>query len=321
MSQRPTRTPPAAAGPAEPGVDAPAEVVVLNTRPREQAAELSALLRQAGFRPAELPAIEIVPAWRPAERARVAARLRAGDYAWVVLGSRNAGRYLREAVGADALDGARVLCGQATAAALGLSTALSVDRFSAQAALEVLRPLLGISSPIARPAPTHASEPAPTEPVADPVSTDAARTPPRVLVPRAAEGREELVDGLQALGVEVDAPVCYRTAPVPAERLRAAGTFQADVITLCSPSAVQALLAAWPLPRLQRLPLVCLGETTAQAARAAGLRVDAVAARTSMPDLVAAVRSLLDQPASPAAAAARSVVAHAPAAEAPVVRA
>jgi len=38
-------------------------VQVLNTRPREQAAELSRLLSQAGFDVVEAPAIVIVPAW------------------------------------------------------------------------------------------------------------------------------------------------------------------------------------------------------------------------------------------------------------------
>ena len=42
-------------------------LVVLNTRPREQATELSHLLRQAGFEPLDAPATEIQPAWDPTE--------------------------------------------------------------------------------------------------------------------------------------------------------------------------------------------------------------------------------------------------------------
>ena len=39
--------------------------------------------------------------------------------------------------------------------------------------------------------------------------------------------------------------------------------------------------------------VACIGETTATAARAAGLRVDAVAAETSMAALVSAIEGLL----------------------------
>jgi len=121
----------------------------------------------------------------------------------------------------------------------------------------------------------------------------------RVLVPRAAEGRDELLDGLRALGVALDAPVAYRTVAVSADRLRAAAPADLGVaaIALCSPSAAVALVAAWPASTLNRAAIVCLGETTAAAARAAGLHVRAVAARTSMADLVAAIQAVVAVPA------------------------
>jgi uroporphyrinogen-III synthase len=227
--------------------------LVLNTRPTEQASELSDLLRAASIEVAEAPAIAIVPSWDAPALEQARAHLRDGFFAWVVLASQNAGRGLEDELRAHA---DRVLCGAATAAALGLDYASVLDRFSAAAALKVLRPLVTSGQ--------------------------------RVLVPRAAEGREELVDGLREMGVEVVAPIAYVTASsgAAAERLRQGDV---DVLTLCSPSAVKSVFTAVPHEML----VACLGATTADAARAHGVRVDRVADRPTMPALVAAVESAL----------------------------
>ncbi len=217
--------------------------VVLNTRPRDQAAELSRLLEAAGFLAVEAPAINVVPAWDPAELATV----RAQHYDWTVLASANGGRALD-------LRETRVVCGAATARALGLTPEIGLERFSAAAALDVLRPRISAGD--------------------------------RVLVPRAAEGDPELVVGLRECGAAVDAPIAYRTIAVDdAARRLARGDI--DVVTVCSPSAVTSIGT-----HLGRTQLVALGETTAEAARALGLRVDAIARQTSMAALVAAVRSI-----------------------------
>jgi uroporphyrinogen-III synthase len=221
---------------------------VLNTRPVEQASELSDLLRAAGFDVVEAPAIAIVPVWDVTSLEQARSQLRGGAFAWVVLASQNAGRGLEDELRAQA---DRVVCGAATAAALGLDHARVLDHFSAAAALKVLRRLVASRQ--------------------------------RVLVPRAAEGREELVDGLREIDVEVAAPIAYRTvsSDAAAERLRQGDV---DVLTLCSPSAVNSV------PALRHeIVVVCLGATTADAARAHGVRVDRVADRPTMPALVAAV--------------------------------
>jgi uroporphyrinogen-III synthase len=233
--------------------------VVLNTRPRDQAAQLSRLLAQAGLEPIEAPAIEIVADWDPRELAAARRDLRAGAFDWLVLPSQNAGEFLRDDLGA-----VRVVCGAATAHVLGIKSVVMLDRFSAAAALVALRPLLAAGQ--------------------------------RVLVPHAADGRDELVDGLVALGAEVQSLVAYRSVAVgdAAARLRQGGI---DAITLCSPSAVasvrEALAAHAPV-------VVCLGQTTADAARQAGLRVDGVADHTTMASLVHAVSAALDAPKVPA---------------------
>jgi uroporphyrinogen-III synthase len=220
--------------------------LVLNTRPTDQSAELSSLLRAAGFDVVEIPAIEIEP---------VTFTLSANAYDWLVLQSQNAARAL------PTLPRGRIVCGLATARALAVEPAVALERFSATAALDALRPRV--------------------------------RQGERVLVPRAAEGRDELVDGLRALGVDVEAPICYRTVGRPHAFADAPAV---DVVTLCSPSAVRAVVDGIGRSGLLAARVVCLGETTANAAAEAGLRVDAVARRTSMPSLVAAVRSVAGVP-------------------------
>jgi uroporphyrinogen-III synthase len=227
-------------------------LTVLNTRPRAQAAELSRLLRQAGFEVVEAPAIDVESAWDAVELEAVRQRLSAGAYAWVVLPSQNAARALAADLRASP---SKIICGKATEKACCFMASLALERFGAAAALDALRARL------------HSGD--------------------RVLMPRAAEGRDELLDGLAALGVLLDAPVAYRTVPAPdaAARLAQGGI---DVVTLCSPSAVASVAAALARDVL----VVCLGQTTAEAAREASLRVAAAATRTSMPALVEAVETL-----------------------------
>jgi uroporphyrinogen III methyltransferase / synthase len=191
-----------------------------------------------------------VPAWDGAELERVRRDLRNGAFDWVVLPSQNSARCLEAELRA-----AHIVSGVATAQALGIAVDIALDKFSAAAALDALRSRL------------------------------AARA--RVLVPRAAEGRDELVDGLRRLGADVTTPIAYRTVAVAdaADRLRAGGV---DVVTVCSPSALQSVAPALR----SEVRLVCLGETTAETARHMNLRVDAVAQHTSMQSLVDAVRGL-----------------------------
>jgi uroporphyrinogen-III synthase len=229
---------------------------VLNTRPREQAAELSRFLARAGFEPIEAPAIDIVPQLNRPEFREAERSLKTGGFDWVILSSQNAAHPFN----IEDLGKSRVVCGRATARALGIEPELGLDRFSASAALEVLRPL--------------------------------ARHGQRALVPRGADDeRVEIQRGLRRLGVEVTAPVVYSRGAVDDadRRLRAGGI---DVVTVCSPSAVQSLV--WAIRDTSpQVPLVCLGETTAGAARNAGFRVSAVAEQTSMSSLVQAVENAL----------------------------
>src|SRR3977135_4068909 len=105
-------------------------MMILNTRPREQAAELSELLKQEGFEPVEAPAIEIQPAWDPSEYEDARRDLGAGVFDWVVLASQNAGSSLEQELRAN-----RVVCGAATARALDVPSEFALRRFSATCAV------------------------------------------------------------------------------------------------------------------------------------------------------------------------------------------
>jgi uroporphyrinogen III methyltransferase/synthase len=118
----------------------------------------------------------------------------------------------------------------------------------------------------------------------------------RVLLPRAAQGREVLVTTLQALGAEVLAATVYQTV-VPrtgVESLRQHLQHQAvDMVTFTSSSAVENLRAmlgqqdwsAW----LSEVAVACIGVVTASTARAHGLRVAVVPAAATIAGLTAAI--------------------------------
>jgi uroporphyrinogen-III synthase len=97
----------------------------------------------------------------------------------------------------------------------------------------------------------------------------------RVLVPRAEEGRPELVLGLEAAGAEVIAPAADRTVPVPPAALAPLGEAlragRVDAVVLASPSAARSAVAALGAPLLARAVVAVIGPTTAAEARALGL--------------------------------------------------
>jgi uroporphyrinogen-III synthase len=120
-----------------------------------------------------------------------------------------------------------------------------------------------------------------------------------VLVPRAADGRPELVDGLRAAGAEVVAPVAYRTVLAAPGSLAALGALLAagriDAVTFASPSAVQGVVAGLgaDAPRLAGVLLGAIGPTTAEALRAAGFTAGVVPAEHTAPALAEALAAKL----------------------------
>ncbi len=116
----------------------------------------------------------------------------------------------------------------------------------------------------------------------------------RVLYPRSAMGRDVLPNELRAAGFDVLAIDVYRTLPEPnvdrrvLDRVRRG---EVDVITFASPSSVRQLVALLgsECVGLNRIPVVCAGPVTAQAAREAGLLVTAV---SESPDVAAMSKAI-----------------------------
>lgn len=100
----------------------------------------------------------------------------------------------------------------------------------------------------------------------------------RFLLPRALEGREELARGLGAAGAKVDIVAAYRTHRASAEELQPLIDWLGDTVAVAfaSPSAVEAVLAVTG-GTLGGALAVAIGETTAGALRAAGVKRVAVA--------------------------------------------
>jgi uroporphyrinogen III methyltransferase/synthase len=240
---------------------------VLVTRPRDQAGALCALLAAAGAEPVSVPAIAIAPL-DPAPLQAALARL--ANYDWLVFTSVNGVQIFFRALAARGEDpgilaGKRICAiGPATAAALtarGLPAPLQPRRFVAESVAETL--------------------------IAEGVAGR------RVLLPRAAGARPILAERLRAAGAVVEEIPIYAAraagAGATARTLLQAG--EIELVTFTSASTVHHFLemlgagAAWP----DGVRVACIGPITADAARAHGLPVDAIAAVHTGPGLVQAI--------------------------------
>lgn len=119
----------------------------------------------------------------------------------------------------------------------------------------------------------------------------------RVLVPRAEGGRDEAIAVLRAAGAEVEAVVAYRTVPAAAgdpslaRGLAALRDADAGVCVVFAPSQVAALDALVAIRRIAA-PFAAIGETTAQALRAAGAAMVVVAEAPTPEGLAKAVSAV-----------------------------
>ncbi len=114
----------------------------------------------------------------------------------------------------------------------------------------------------------------------------------RVLYPRSARAAPTLTAALQSAGATVDDVVAYTMTPVdPPPAARSLLREGVDAIVLFSPSAAQRV-AALDLPRGRGI-IVCIGPTTAAAAREAGLCPDVVADRHNEAGVIEALCSAL----------------------------
>jgi len=234
---------------------------------------LSARLRELGAAVRELPSIAFAP---PADPGPLDAALRgAGRFAWVVFASATAVERTVERMRALGLEPA--LLARARLAAVGPATAERVARALREPDL----------------VPAEATGAAMAAALAPHVAGEA------VLVPRPAEGRPELVDGLRAAGAEVTAVEAYRTVPAPAGAVRPLAAWiaggEVDAVAFASPSAVASVVAGLgpEASLLRRILLAAIGPTTADALRAAGQEPGAVPVRHTGPDLAEAIAARL----------------------------
>jgi len=241
---------------------------VLVTRAVGHSEELVSALRDAGFAPALVPAIAIDFQAPGGELDAAGERLK--DYRWVAVTSAN---------GARAILAAAVRLptgvGAPSWAAIGPSTRRVLEASGIDVAFEPDRASRG---GIAADLPIFPGD--------------------RVLVVRGDLADDGLAIALRARGAKVDDIVAYRTreAPEMSRRLLRAvaadGPIAAAVFT--SGSTVRGLVSLGDAESVdvRSLAAVCIGDETADEARAAGFRVLAVAATPDSVALAAATRSL-----------------------------
>lgn len=227
---------------------------VLVTRTREQASELSSVLRERGAEVVESPAIRIRPPRSWARVDRAIARLRDGGYRWVVLTSANGVRLFFERLTAAGLD-ARAF-GDTKVAAVGSGTAAALRAAGIEADLV---PGTYTTGAIGRAFP---------------------RGEGRVLLARADVVEPGLDEAIASKGWSVERVTLYHlvgvgTMPAAVRRQVLAGDI--DVITFASGGTVRAFAHALGGKPGRGTKIVAIGPVTAREARRAGLRVHAVA--------------------------------------------
>jgi len=242
---------------------------IVITRPEAQAEELSELLRRKGARVIPFPVIRIAPPETWEELDGAIDRLE--SYRWIIFTSANGVafffRRLRER-GRDIRDlkGIRIATiGPATASAveaLGIRVDLVPEEFISEGVVKAF------------------------------AGEDLRGS--RVLLPRAKEARDVIPEGLAAMGATCDIATTYRTVRSDRDASELAPLFddeKVDVITFTSPSTVANFLRImgpdFHLPAKVRI--TCIGPVTEAAARKAGLPVDILQERYTIPGLVDAL--------------------------------
>ena len=242
---------------------------ILVTRPAEESPGLAAMLRERGATVIEAPSIEIVDLEDTSELDAAVRSLAAGEFAWVSFTSPRAVDAVLAAMrrfGLPPRPPARI-------AAIGPATADTLN----EAGIEV--DLL--------------ADPHTTEVLADAFPTGEGR----VLFPRADIAPEGLEERFRAKGwtpVRVDA---YRTRyleELPDEAGRALADGGVDAVVFTSASTVEGFLRQ--AGAVTGPAAVAIGPVTAEAARAGGLRLEAVAEPHTVDGIVRALENLFRDP-------------------------
>lgn len=243
---------------------------ILVTRAREQASELSKLLREAGAETIEFPTIEIIP---QLDHPQVELAMRAlPSFDWLVFTSTNGVKFFFEALEKYNMDVRSVgkskiaAIGPATAAALKeryLSPDLVPEEFKAEGLVErfVRENLMG----------------------------------KKFLLARAEEARDVLPNELKKKGAEVVIAPIYRSSPPSTgakEKLEAVFKYRRPhMITFASSSTVRNFMAIAEEISLNGVDVACIGPVTADTAREFNLEVKVQPNEYTIPAFVEAIIS------------------------------
>jgi uroporphyrinogen III methyltransferase/synthase len=245
---------------------------VLVPRTKEQAGSLSQRLRGFGAVPDEVPTISVEPPRNPLQMDKAVRGLVEGRYEWIAFTSVNAVRAVREKFEEYGLD-ARAFSGLKIAA-VGDKTAQAISDWGLRADLV----------PTGEQSAAGLLEDWPEyDEVLDPIN--------RVFLPRADIATENLVAGLIDLGWECDDVTAYRTvrAAPPAAPIRdAIKTGKFDAVVFTSSSTVRNLVGIAGKPHPSTV-IAVIGPATAKTAEEHGLRVDVLAAKPDVDELVDAL--------------------------------
>jgi uroporphyrinogen III methyltransferase / synthase len=237
---------------------------VVVTRARAQASGLAATLRGLGADVLEAPAIRIDPRPVEGEIARVADTI--ADYDVICLTSPNGVALLFEALAARGRD-ARALAG-AMVAAIGPGTAREL---AARGIRADVVPERSVAESL----------------LAELEKTDLAGK--RALIPRAAEARDVLPDGLREAGAEVDVVPLYDTVGEELAASAVDAIARAEYVTFTSSSTVTRFLDAVGDGMPNGARVVSIGPITSATARERGLEVHVEAQRHDVDGLVEAL--------------------------------
>ncbi|MFE4464759.1 uroporphyrinogen-III synthase [Oerskovia sp. NPDC056781] len=268
-----------------------AGTTVLLPRSPERAAPLAARLRAQGATVLVSPAIERAPIEDTSEMDAAVAGL--AGFAWVVVTSVNA---IDELTASAARRGVSLAdlsararsgddAGPATRwAAVGPATRRALEAAGIRVDLEAsVNSARGLLAAFDRLAEAHRDG---TSATPDGKATDATQ---RVLLPQGDLAKPAMADGLRARGWDPHVVTAYRTVShaLSSQVVDAWRTGEVDMVVLTSGSVareVAAQLGADP-----RVAGVAIGEPTAEAAHAVGLRIDTVAEKATDDSLAEAV--------------------------------
>ncbi|MDO8520306.1 MAG: uroporphyrinogen-III C-methyltransferase [Deltaproteobacteria bacterium] len=244
---------------------------ILVTRTQEQSSEITALLEEAGGVVLEFPTIQLVPMKNYSALDGAIRKIKKQD--WLIFTSANGVRYFWDRLrnlGKDVRWLAKLkvgAIGPATAAALrekGIWVDLLPQTFQSEGMLEALK--------------------------------ESDIRGKRVLLPRAKEGREVLIEGLQKLKCKVEVVETYGNVIPEVASWELEKLFfetKPDWVTFASSSSVDNFVKILGKKNLKtylaRVKIACIGPVTAASAKKAGMKVDAMPEESTISKLVEAI--------------------------------